>query len=89
MKLRMVQVVKDVFTPNGGGGVQSFLREKEFDLALEGGFIRVRAKTVSPEKAHVYEIPMNNVACFQRAIGEDLTIPLDGSIFEKPETKKK
>lgn len=90
MKLRMVQTCEQIFVPNGGGGTSSYFAEKEFDMTMEGGFIRIRSKSVSPEKARVHEVPMSNVASFWRALGEDLTIPLDGGLLEpKPEAKKK
>lgn len=65
MKLKMVQTVLPVFTPNGGGQTGHFLRDNAFDLYLEGGVIRVRIK--DKKDGDTYEIPMGNVAVYQRA----------------------
>jgi hypothetical protein len=61
----MVQTHVAIYTPNGNGSTADYLRESEFDLLLDGSFVKVRRKGI--KDARVYDIPMTNVAGLERA----------------------
>jgi len=64
MRLKIVQTNCDIFTPDGHGAKASYFRDKDYELSLEGAFIRFRSRHV--KDSETYEIPMANVAMIAR-----------------------
>ena len=64
MRLKMVQLRDEVMTPNGGGGMTKHFKDREYEILMEGAFVRIRSRSVS--NGDLYEVPMTNVAVLHR-----------------------